>query len=243
MTSHPLDVAKAAYVGTMRFAGRLADGTGLLSYLDRRGEGRHTHWLRSLFAIHDIDALIALDVPWWTYDAIEVVERHLRDHPGANVFEFGSGASTVWAARRAGRVVSVEHDASWFPLVQQRLQAFPHVELRHVGADDPPDADPIYRSTKPRSRGQSFKSYATAIETAGGPFDLIVIDGRARAACLKHAVSHLAPGGMIVFDNSHRRPYQSAIEQSGANVRRLRGLAPSLPYPDETSILTFDRPA
>ena len=240
MSSHPLDVAKRAYVSVMRATGSLADRVGLLSALDRSADSRRAHWVRSLFAIHDIDALIALDVPWWTYDAIEFVARHLKARPQAKVFEFGSGASTVWIAKRAGQVFSVEHDASWFPIVKQRLSHSPHVTLSLVGADDQSSQDPAYRSSKSSSNGLSFKAYATAIESAGGPFDLIVIDGRARAACLKHAVRHLATGGIIVFDNSSRSAYQTALVGSGAKIQRLRGLVPSLPYPDETAILTFD---
>lgn len=127
----------------MRTAGALADRVGLLQALDRGADSRRAHWVRSLFAIHGIDALIALDVPWWTYDAIEAVDRHLKSRPQANVFEFGSGASTIGAARRSGRVVSVEHDASWFPIMRQRLGEFPHVTLKLIGPDDQPDQDPL----------------------------------------------------------------------------------------------------
>jgi hypothetical protein len=43
---------------------------------------------------------------------------------------------------------------------------------------------------------------------------------------------------MIVFDNTRRHRYQSAIAAAPLVQRRLRGLTPTLPYPDETSLLT-----
>ena len=68
-------------------------------------------------------------------------------------------------------------------------------------------------------------------------FDLIVVDGRAREAAMRAAIPHLAPDGLIVFDNSHRKRYQEAIAESGLSEQVFRGLTPSLPYPDRTSLL------
>ncbi len=65
-----------------------------------------------------------------------------------------------------------------------------------------------------------------------------MIDGRAREACLAASIEHVAPGGLIVFDNSKRGRYKKAIANSGLDARRLRGLTPTLPYPDQTSVLS-----
>ena len=67
--------------------------------------------------------------------------------------------------------------------------------------------------------------------------DVIVIDGRAREACLAVAAPRLKLDGLIVFDNSHRARYERAISASGLRERRLPGLTPTLPYPDRTSLL------
>lgn len=194
-------------------------------------------WLRSLFAIYDIDDLSRLDLPWWTFDAIEKVDTFLRQRPNARVFEYGSGASTIWLARRAGEVISVEHDSAWFPEVERRLSDFPHARLRFVPPDATPSADTRYASDKPAWRGRTFHDYVHAIDAEQGEFDLIVVDGRARAACLEQARARLASGGLIVFDNSHRAPYRHAIAASGMEWERTRGLAACLPYPDETTLM------
>lgn len=233
---------KHGYVAVARAAGRVSDGVGLSAWLDARADRvRLAHWARSLFSIYDIAALVDFDVPWWTYDAIARVDAFLIAHPSARVFEWGAGASTVWLARRAGSLHSIEHDATWRSQVEQiidgsALQA--RVTLESVPADPTPDPDPRYRSAKTGEAGQSFGAYARAIEGGGGPFDLIVIDGRVRVACLSHAVPCLADGGMIVFDNSARRRYAEGLRDSGLAVERFTGLVPSLPYPDETALLT-----
>ena len=198
---------------------------------------RYRHWLQSLLAIHDIDALIRLDVPWWTYDAIARVEAFLAARPGARVFEYGSGASTVWLAKRAGSVVSVDHDAEWIDFSRPRLAELGNANVELVTADAVSDVDPRYHSGKPGYRGASFRSYVHAIGRWPGRFDLIVIDGRARAACLATAVERLADDGMIVFDNSHRARYRDAIGRCGLQAAVTRGLVPSLPLPDQTTLL------
>ncbi|MEM9708599.1 MAG: class I SAM-dependent methyltransferase [Pseudomonadota bacterium] len=221
-----------------------AERSGFADWLIRRHDrGRVYHWASSLLAIHDIDRLMALDVPWWTYDAIAEVDVFL-DGRSARVFEYGSGASTIWSARRAGTVISVEHDTDWHGLVTQRIAAqdgLCPVDLRLIpatnGLESPP-SEPIYMSQKPGSHGLALESYASEIERADGPFDMIVIDGRVRQACLRHAIPCLAPDGLIVFDNSRRARYRAAISKSGLKSRRFSGLTPSLPYPDETTLLT-----
>lgn len=233
---------KSLYVRLMHAIGALLKATGLVKLLDRKAKtSRTAHWVRSLFSIYDIEGMIALDVPWWTYAAIDEVDAFLASRPDARVFEFGSGASTVWLARRAAQVTSVEHHEGWHARVQSCLDALGlagKTNLTLVQTESLPASDPIYVSEKAGEGGKSFEAYARAIEThRDGPFDVIVIDGRVRAACLQHAKGALAEGGMIVFDNSHRQRYRRAIEGSDFDARVLKGLTPTLPYSDETTLL------
>jgi len=46
-----------------------------------------------------------------TYPAIRFLERRLSN--SLEVFEFGSGNSTLWWAERVSRIDSCEHDAQW----------------------------------------------------------------------------------------------------------------------------------
>lgn len=229
---------KMAYVGAVRVAGSAAGAAGLLPWLERRSpQARLARWGRSLFAIYDIDAMCRLDLPWWTFAAIDEVDAFLGNRPNARVFEYGSGASTIWLGRRAREVVSIEHDETWFPVVQSKLTGTSHVRHRLVKPDATRDPDPRYGSVKPGWRDRSFRAYVHAIDDETGAFDVIVIDGRARTACLDHAAARLAPGGIIVFDNSNRAAYQKAIVASGLSYHTYSGLTACLPYPDATTLL------
>jgi hypothetical protein len=221
-------------------ARRLASRLGLIALLDRHRGRRWCLYLRSLFSIYDVTDMLRLDVPWWSFAAIDRVEQFLRERDGkARVFEYGAGASTAWLARRSGQVISVEHDARFVASMKQLLSDLPNVALWHR----PPSASqgiPSASSTRRGYVGFDFSDYVRAIEDAGGLFDLIVIDGRARASCLPVAIGHLAPAGIIVFDNSERTVYAAALSSSGLKRAAYRDWTPSLPYKSETSLLYRD---
>lgn len=227
---------REAYVAGWRGARRVAERTGLLTRLDGAASGPARH-ARTLFAIHDVGDLSRLDLPWWTYPAVTEVDGFLAGLDGrARVFEYGSGASSVWLGRRAAEVHSVEHSSEFVDFLQPVLAEVPNVRLRHVPATQRGDAARV-PSQRFGHEGLDFAEYVASIDDIGGEFDLIVIDGRARAACLRQAVGHLADGGTIVFDNSNRARYAEAILTSGLRATRYRGWTPCLPYKSETTLL------
>jgi len=53
-----------------------------------------------------------LEVPWFSYSAICLLDRFVK--PAMLVYEYGSGGSTLYFAKRSGRVVSIEDDKDWY---------------------------------------------------------------------------------------------------------------------------------
>lgn len=208
---------KKAYVATIR----AAIGTGGFEWVEKSGAQASAYgwrrWVSSLLAIHDVERMIELDLPWWNVAATRAVEEHLKRRRNARVFEYGAGGSTAWLARRAGEVFSVEHAAGWHKLIGGLLAASDNVTLSH--------------------RELSGEGYVGAIHEAGGKFDLIVIDGRRRLECLDRARAHLAPQGLILFDDSGRTRYRKGIANCGLQERRYFGRSYCVPYPDFTSVL------
>ena len=231
---------KSAYVAAVRAVRRALAAIGLLRLLDRwAARSRTGLWLRSLLSIYDLEDLLPYDVPWWTFRASDEVAAFLRAHPGARVFEWGSGASTAWLSRRAGSVTSVEHDAAWAEIVRPVLPGNAVVEVVEPVPATGRQGEEL--SEKPGFEGLDFTAYVDAIESAEGAFDLIVVDGRARNACFRHAITRLAPGGVLVFDNVDRERYREAIAASpvGVDVTWTRGLTPALPYPTRTALVSL----
>lgn len=241
---------KTAYVDGARAMRSALAAAGALPVLDRwAGVSRTGTWARSLLSIHDVDELVALDVPWWTFDAAALVDAFLVGRRTARVFEWGSGASTVWLARRAAWVVAVEHDEQWAARVRSLLDQHPvglraSVDVRTVVPGPATGAPGEVRSVKPGATGADFQRYVAVIDEVGGAFDLIVVDGRARAACLARALPHLAADGVLVVDNVERRRYREAIADLAPTMALTwtRGITPGLPYPTRTALLR-PRPA
>jgi len=129
-------VLKSAYVDLVRLLRIPAAKSGLLSGLERIGvDRRGARWLRSLFAIYDIEDMAALDLPGGPSPPWVRSDEFLRSRGNARVFEYGSGASTIWRARRALSVVSVEHERDWHSVVSQRLSPYQNAAVGLIDAD------------------------------------------------------------------------------------------------------------
>jgi hypothetical protein len=229
---------KQVYVSVTRIGRRLMARVGLLSLMDRwASRSRWGLWLRSLLSVYDLEDLLRHDVPWWTFKASDRVADFLATRPGARVFEWGSGASTVWLSRRAGSVTSVEHDGGWADIVRPVLPG--NAEVRVVEPVPANGRAGQVLSAKPGFEGLDFRAYVDSLDDTEGAFDLVVVDGRARNACFHRAVSRLAPDGVLVFDNVDRARYRSAIASSPipVEVEWTRGLTPALPYPTRTALV------
>ena len=212
-----MQLVKRSYSGVMHKIADLGPMERLAANARQSDEYGWLRWSASLLAIHDIERMIALGLPWWNVAATREVAEFLRSRPKARVFEYGAGASTIWLARHAASVTSVEHHAEWHRRLTKEVARFQNIELHHRELDG--------------------DAYIGAIDDADGPFDLIVVDGRRRTECLARAIPHLAPGGIILLDDSGRGRYRSAIENCELKERRYFGRSYCVPYPDFTSIL------
>ncbi|MCS6882538.1 MAG: hypothetical protein RMK84_01305 [Oscillochloridaceae bacterium] len=188
----------------LRFAFRLLALPGQRRYLGR--------WLISLRPGY----LLRAGLPWLNFDALDALARlELR---GRQVFEYGSGGSTLYWLRRGATVVSIEHDPAWYEQVRAAIPPDAPLDYRLVPpepapADSADCADPAaYRSCDPAFAGWSFARYAAQIDAfPEGSFDLVLVDGRARPSCLAHAAPRVRPGGTLILDNSDRAYYTTRL--------------------------------
>lgn len=145
-------------------------------------------------------------IPWLNYSFIHFLEERLS--PAMRLFEYGAGYSTLWFAQRVKEVHALEYDRQWEVQLRQMLEGLSNVRLQFQ------ELGPEYIST--------------ALEDEEG-YDLILVDGRERVACLEKSLSALRPGGVIVLDDSEREEYQAAFSrarEAGYRWLTISGLKP-----------------
>lgn len=171
-------------------------------------------WARSLKNPYNP---VAARQPWISYPATEFLRSRLSG--AQSVFEYGGGGSTLYFLDRGFNVTTAEHNPEWFDRIKSLAPAAgqysrwagilrePINASSEVSESDPSDPD-AYVSSGPRYCGCSFRDYARAIDSAADEsFDLVVVDGRARPSCVKHAVAKVKHQGYLLLDNTERPHY------------------------------------
>ncbi|MHA4894065.1 class I SAM-dependent methyltransferase [Pedobacter sp. PWIIR3] len=155
-------------------------------------------------------------IPWVTYSFIDFIkDRITKQH---DIFEFGSGNSTIFYAKLAGSVYSVEHDKEWFD--KSSKINLPNVKM--IQCDLQPGGD-----------------YCKSAAPTGKKFHVIIVDGRDRVNCCKQAISALTEDGVVVLDDSERAEYAEAhtfFKENGFKYLPFSGMAPGVIISKYTSI-------
>lgn len=128
-------------------------------------------------------------LPWLVYRAIARIASALR--PDSRVLEFGSGASTLWLARRCFELVSIETDPAWYREVNQSLarEGITNVDCRLVPSET-----------------------CEVVTDQDYSFDFALVDGVRRDDVAPVAISKVRRGGYIYLDNADVPEYQAARE-------------------------------
>ena len=171
-------------------------------------------WLRALRLGRPVDAK-GDPLPWITYPAIDFLSQF--DFTDASVFEWGSGFSTLWWAKRCRSITTVESNPKWIPYIRPMLPA----SIRFL--------------TPAFTESEEVK----ALHNEHRIYDVIVVDnnGPFRPACAEAAVGRLAPGGIILLDNSDQCLKTCRIlRNSGLTQIDFTGFVPGNGYAHCTSV-------
>jgi Glycosyl transferase family 2 len=129
-----------------------------------------------------------------------------------SILEYGSGGSTVLAAELGKPVISVESDQAWAERLSAHLAGIaPDARVHHV------DIGPTEKwgmPSRPRFHGR-FHRYPLSVwdrPDIGEP-DLVLIDGRFRAACLAAVMLRAQRPTTVLFDDYEDRSYYAGVEK------------------------------
>lgn len=144
--------------------------------------------------------------------------------------EFGSGASSVLAARQGVAFTAVETDRHYLKAVRAKIdaaglsdpssQTFIHADIgvtEHWGA-------PLFKRATP-ARLARWRAYPAAPWKDGAPKpDFVLVDGRFRAACALTAIKHLGEGDWELWlDDYQGRDHYNVVERFAA-LERMSGV-------------------
>ena len=168
-------------------------------------------WEKSFLSGRPVDGK-GEPIPWYTYPAIEFLKS--LDLSKSRVFEYGCGNSSIFWAKRTRAVFAVENNAEWAHIVRD-------LNVPGLTVIEAVDRD----------------TYIGAVEAAGGEFDVVVVDGRFRRACVQVASKVVREGGMIVFDNADWYPDAcDDLRRKGWFQVDFSGLGPINPYAWTTAV-------
>ena len=163
------------------------------------------------------------------------------------ILEYGSGGSTVMASEMEGkRIFSVESDAQWCDMMQGYFD--------HAGTKSPvtlhyANIGPVGKWGRPKThkKWRAYHRYPNAIwdhDTFEAP-DLVLVDGRFRAACFVTTMLRTEKPVTLLFDDYVGRRQYSRVERwiKPAEIRgrmaRFEITPTTLPRQDLTEILTL----
>lgn len=147
--------------------------------------------------------------PWMAHEEIKFIKDMLiRLRPEA-CLEWGAGYSTLYFPKfipKKSTWLSIEHEPKWHAKIRsmnnrKNVKIF-HVEPNHFPWQDKHN-DGTYADLK------DYVEFPSKI----GKFDFILVDGRARSACLYKAHELLNAKGIVVLHDAEREFYHEPLSQ------------------------------
>ena len=178
-----------------------------------------------------MDELLRERIPWMSQGAIDAMKKwNMR---GMKVLEWGSGGSTLFFLDKGAKVVSIEHDVQWYNKIAAIIRS---KDDQFVRSDNDqwkrsklclikPDEKETLWGVSAHTPQHTFSRYVkyafeAVVDDEDSLADVVVIDGRARPACLRIAPRLLRPGGRIVLDDADRLRYKTAISDMLSSLIR-----------------------
>lgn len=143
--------------------------------------------------------------PWMKRREIALIQEILFNTRPRRCLEWGAGYSTAFFPRFVpadATWLSIEHDAAWAgELGRRHLPSQAEIRLVQPERAGWIDAD----------QDGTYADFSTYVDwpASRAPFDFILIDGRARMACLAKAMSMLSDGGIVVLHDANRAIYDA----------------------------------
>jgi len=150
-------------------------------------------------------------IPWFTYPAIEFLSQF--NYSDLDVFEWGSGNSSFYFAKKCKSIISIEINPEWYELNKE------------------------YKLKNQEFILSNQEQFDLEILNYNQLFDIIIIDSIKRNECTNQALLKLKENGLIILDNSDRHPeICEKLRNNGFTEIDFHGFGPINSYTWTSSI-------
>lgn len=225
--THADDVARVQ--ARLALVLKTVEDSGRLTRSQARSHAQQVVASQSLFAALPVRALMPASGGWAASpDLLHQLVLLIQEHRPRLVVECGSGLSTLWSSyaleSTGGRVVSLDHDASFAAQTRERLVTHRLDQVAQV-RDAPLEPHEVGTTT--------WQWYAKDAWQDLSDIDVLFVDGPptsvgplARYPALPLLRDRLAPGAIILLDDTVRDDEQEIVRQwtemlPGAEVTHL----------------------
>ena len=169
---------------------------GITRILFLQSDLKENGWFLSVKKKQSIDKN-GKPIPWITYPMIDFIGPRLNKT--MDIFEFGSGNSSLYFASQTKSVISIEHHEGWYETISQDNR-FGLINLKIELIKLPESLAKL--GYHKMAFLDDENDYTDAIKKVDKKFDIIIVDGLFRNSCLINSVDSLKDGGIIILDNT-----------------------------------------
>lgn len=149
-------------------------------------------------------------LPWMNYSMIDFLSNRLKKD--MQVFEYGSGYSSLFFADKVESVTAIEYSNEWFEKISNFANQVDNLEILFSPLDENYPLSIVNQNPEKKN------------------YDVVIIDGRKRVKCARNALPFLKDNGVLILDDSDRTYYSGIFDfylQKGYKELTIRGLKPT----------------
>lgn len=139
-----------------------------------------------------VDETLGILEPWYVNTCMDRIKQ--MDLSDKIVFEYGLGASTIWWATKAKKLVGVDHNQDWLEKTDMELCA--------KGIEN---KTRLFRINTHEGDTTAARDLYVTLYNAEEKPNIVIVDGVHRYECAEYAVNVLKPEILIV--DNHQQDY------------------------------------
>ncbi len=153
------------------------------------------------------------NIPWFSYSAVDFLQKYCQQHQNLQVFEFGSGSSTLFFQRKKYRTFSLETSKTWFNIITQKLSALMSgVWQENYFSNQNKINGAVVFLLENAYQNPNYYQFLPQNFNSKQQFDIILVDSLHRLQCVWHSLTFLKPEGLLIVDDFERKNYHKIAQ-------------------------------